>query len=268
MMDCQQAFALLQDILDKEASQIDEKEVRAHLEKCSHCFEKFRLEESIQQFLNEKIKLSATNESKPDKLESMRLHLLNELDEIDAECVKTKSNPFGSSFKIFLSTAALVVLAGIWYLSNGFFDHQKYFIPLEQAHWATTENISQYSQNVSAEEYMKDIENKLHYSMKSSFADYALVGGKNEEIMGTEFEHVVFSNNKDYISIFISNGDKLEIPDGLELVQHNSSNIKMFDHNCKGCRLVYHRIGSLLIITASTSKEIDLTKFVPGHLAI
>lgn len=268
MMDCQQALALLQDILDKEASQIDEKEVRAHLAKCSHCFEKFRLEESIQEFLNEKIKTTATDDFKPDKLESMRLNLMNQLDDIDSECEKTKKSPFGNSFKIFLSAAALVVLTGVWYVSAGFLGHQEYYVPFEQAHWTASDNITQFTQSVDKTDYLGTIEQNLNYTMSKSFADYSYIGGKKETIMGADVEHIVFSNDKDYISIFISNGDKIEIPKNLESTMIKNGNIKLFDHNCRGCRLVYHRIGSLVIITASTSKDIDLTKFIPGHLAI
>ncbi len=268
MIDCQQAFALLQEILDKEASQIDEKEVRAHLEKCGHCFETFRLEESIQEFLNEKIKLTATNDSQPDHLESMRLNLMSQLDKIDAECSEKKISSFGSSFKIFLATAALVVLAGIGYLSAEFFRHGEHYMPLEEAHWAVTETIAPYFSNFDKEAYVESIEAKMNYSLITTFADYSIVGAKQEKIMNSDFEHIVFSNNKEYLSVFISNSDKIEIPDDVKSAMVKNGDITLYDHNCRGCRLVYHKIGSLMIITASTSKDLDLTQFIPGHLTI
>ncbi len=267
-MDCQQAFALLQDILDKEASQIDEKEVRTHLEKCGHCFEKFRLEESIQEFLNEKIKLTASNESQPDRLESMRMNLMSQLDDIDAECTEKKNSSFGSSFKIFLATAALVVLAGIGYLSAEFFRHGEHYIPLEEAHWAVAETIAPYSSNFDKDAYIESIEAKMNYSLKTSFADYSFVGAKQEQIMNSEFEHIVFSNDNEYLSIFISNSDDVEIPEDVKSAMVKNGDITLYDHNCRGCRLVYHKLGSLVIITASTSKDLDLTQFIPGHLTI
>ncbi len=268
MIDCQQAFALLQEILDKEASQIDEKQVRAHLEKCGHCFEKFRLEESIQAFLNEKIKATAQSDFKSDKLESLRLNLMDQLDEIDSECSKQSKSLFGNSLKIFLSAAALVLLAGVWYVSAGFFTHQEYYIPLEQAHWKASDDISLYTENIDKANYLGEIERDLHYSLNNSFADYTFVGGKKEQIMGADFEHIVFSNNTDYISIFISDGDTIEIPEELQSTMIKNGNIELFDHNCRGCRLVFHKLGSLLIITASTNRDIDLTKFIPGQLTI
>ncbi len=268
MMDCQQAFALLQDILDKEASQIDEKEVRAHLKKCGHCFERFRVEESIQEFLNEKIKTSFAVEEKSDKLESMRLDIMGHLDEIDAECQESKKTTFGSPFKIFLSAAALVLLASIWSLSTGFFSHQEYYIPLEQAHWAAAENSSVYTQGFDKAEYLGIIEQNFNYNINSSFDGYSFVGAKKEQIMGNDVEHLIFPKDDDCISIFITSADTFVIPDNIKATMIKNSNQEIYDHNCRGCRLIFHKVGSLMIITASTNKEIELADFIPGHLTI
>ena len=269
MIDCQQAFALLQEILDKEASQIDEEQVRAHLKKCKHCFEKFRIEESVQAFLNEKIKATASSDCKSDKLESLRMNLMTQLDEIDTQCSLAKKSAFsGSTFKIFLSTAALVVLVGIWFISNGFFHHNRYYLPFEQAHWDVADNITTYTNDTQKTKSLKELEDKYHYNLQTSFANYNFVGGNDEKILGTEFEHVVFSNDSEYISVFISNSDKMQIPSDLESTKISKNGIEFFEHNCPGCRLAYHKIGSLLIITATKSKDIELTDFVPGHLTI
>lgn len=265
MIDCQQALALLQDILDKEASEIDEKEVRAHLEKCGECFEKFRLEESIHKFLNEKIKITSSSDSKPDKLESMRLNLMSQLDTIDSECEKSKKTPFGNPFKIFLSTAALVLLAFVWYNSAGFLNHSNFYVPLEQAHITASHNTSQYSHNT---DYLGAIEQNLNYTINTSFADYSFVGGKNEKIMGVDVAHIVLSNDTDYISIFITPAKNIEIPDDLKSTMIKKGDFELFDHNCRGCRLIFHKMNNLMIITASTNKKIDLMKFDPGHLTI
>ncbi len=268
MMDCLQAIALLQDILDKEASEIDEKEVRAHLEKCSECFKTFRLEESIHKFLNEKIKVTAANDIKPNKLESMRLNLMSQLDNIDSECEKSKKSPFGNSFKIFLSAAALVVLAFVWYNSAGFFNHSALYVPLEQAHLTASHNISQYTQNANKADYLGTVEQNLNYTTNTSFADYSFVGGKNEKILGADVAHIVLSNDTDYISIFITPAKNITIPDDLKSTMIKKGDLELFDHNCRGCRLIFHKIGDLMIITATTNKKIDLMKFNPGHLTI
>ena len=270
MIDCQHAFALLQEILDKEASQIDENEVRAHLEKCSHCFETFRIEESIQEFLNEKIKSSTTSDSKPEKLESLRLNILNQLDKIDTECNSSQNSAFGTTLKIFLSTAALVLLAGVWYFSNGLYTHNEYYIPIEQAHWAVAENISPYTKNINKTEYLSNVERNFNYAVETSFAGYSFIGGKKDKLMGADVEHLVLSNNNndDFISVFITSAENIEIPKDLQPSKIQDSEFNLFDHNCRGCRLVFHKIGSLVIITASTNNLIDLTKFIPGQLTI
>ena len=268
MIDCQQAFALLQEILDKEASQVDEEQVRAHLQKCKHCFEKFRIEESVQAFLNEKIKVSASSDCKSDKLESMRMNLMSQLDSIDAECATSKKSSFGSPMRILLSIAALIVIGGIGLLTTEFFHHNRYYVPFEQAHWNATEQASQLSLASQKENCLNEIKEKYNYDMQTSFANYTYIGGDDEKILGVDFEHAIFANNDNYISVFITNSDNIQIPKDLVSTKISKNGIDFYDHNCPGCRLVYHKVGSLLIITASKSKDIELTDFVTGHLII
>jgi len=44
-MNCQEALSLLYDVIDKEASQIDIKEVQKHLDCCQDCLKRFQVEE-------------------------------------------------------------------------------------------------------------------------------------------------------------------------------------------------------------------------------
>ena len=80
-MNCQEALELLYEYIDKEASDIDRKQVRKHLDGCRHCFERYRLEGSIQDFLNEKAqKLNET-----PRLDALRARVVGKLDSIDRE---------------------------------------------------------------------------------------------------------------------------------------------------------------------------------------
>ena len=58
------------------------------------------------------------------------------------------------------------------------------------------------------------------------------------------------------------------IDEDLQNHQVKIDDITFYDHNCRGCRLVFHRVGDLMIITATTERNIDLLKFIPGHRAI
>jgi len=55
-MNCQEALSLLYDVIDKEASEIDAREVEKHLKNCQDCAGVYRLEQSV----NELIKRSSS----------------------------------------------------------------------------------------------------------------------------------------------------------------------------------------------------------------
>ncbi|RKX26764.1 MAG: hypothetical protein DRP47_07700 [Candidatus Zixiibacteriota bacterium] len=83
-MNCQEALSLLYDIIDKEASDIDAKEVEEHIEVCRNCSDIFRIETSIHEFL--KLKLQSNQPT--TKLEALKKRVLYNLDEIDCNEVE------------------------------------------------------------------------------------------------------------------------------------------------------------------------------------
>ena len=80
MINCVDALRLLYDIIDKEASEIDIKQVQQHRERCRHCFELYRVEYAIQDFIVEKLK--GTNPV--CSLETLKSKVLGKIDEIDS----------------------------------------------------------------------------------------------------------------------------------------------------------------------------------------
>lgn len=266
MMDCQQALALLQDILDKEASEVDEQQVRLHLEKCRDCFEKFRLEESVQAFLNEKaIVLKSDSDSSP-RLESLRANILSKLDEIDEDNHGTSKSFFNTPIRIVLSVAALIVLVGIGMISANYFRHRDLYVPIEQAHLTVADHLNDYTNPADPEFLAEQIDAEYHYAINPGEIGYTIIGGKKEEIKNVEWQHIVYGKDDDYISVFITDGD-YTIPKDLEVSKTTVGDLVVYDHNCRGCRLIFYKAGNLTIITASANKSIDLLKFLPGHLA-
>lgn len=264
-MNCQEALNHLQEILDKEASEIDEQQVREHLKKCSECFDKFRIQESVQAFLSEKIKAANSDTAPSIKIENMRSDLLAKLDAIDEEQSKNKRGGFFSGpTKIILATAALIVLAGMAFVSASFFRHQEYYIPLEQAHWSVTDNPSEFVSTATAQEITNEIFEEYQFAINQVSEGYSLLGKNHQRVMDVEWDHVVFENDKDYISVFITSDENFVIPEDLEKSKEIVGNFEIYDHNCRGCRLIFYKNGSLVIITASTSNKIDLGDFNPG----
>lgn len=269
MMNCIEALRLLYDIIDKEASEVDTKEVQEHLEHCKDCFEKYRLEESIQSLINEKIRLNHSNLDTSCNFESLKSNILTKLDEVDNSGSKEAGNSnFFSITKIFVSSAALVVLVISAFLISHFVSHYKHYIPLEEAHWQAESNLATYSSNNSSNSQVSLI-SKIHaarqYDIENNVNGFTLIGGKAEKLMGVEMEHLVYKNNGDVVSVFIAPADQFKIPSDLESEKIVRDQIEMYAHDCRGCRLVYHKAGSVVIITATTEPDLDLVGFIPGH---
>jgi len=88
-MNCQEALSLLYDIIDKEASEIDVKEVEEHLRNCQDCSGVYRLERSVNELVQEKL----THQKATPKLDSLKAKVLAELDEIDC-ANRPQKDPF------------------------------------------------------------------------------------------------------------------------------------------------------------------------------
>jgi anti-sigma factor (TIGR02949 family) len=79
-MNCQEALSLLYDIIDKEASEIDEQAVREHIENCRDCRGIYEVEAKVNDFLQARLDRSVPG----DRLELLRGRIVKELDSIDS----------------------------------------------------------------------------------------------------------------------------------------------------------------------------------------
>ncbi|RKX20980.1 MAG: hypothetical protein DRP35_05180 [Candidatus Zixiibacteriota bacterium] len=80
-MDCQEALELLYDYIDKEVSDIDEKQIKEHLSKCKDCFKMFKLENNINDFIETKLK----NDNPLASLGDLKNRIMTKMDEIDSQ---------------------------------------------------------------------------------------------------------------------------------------------------------------------------------------
>jgi len=263
-MNCQEALNLLYEIIDKEASEIDTKQVEEHLKNCRNCFEIYRMEQAIHDFLNEKTK----NYDSSVSLDRLKSKVVKKLDEIDkGESPRGQTHFFNLGTKMLVAAASLVLLiAGGFYLSK-FYNHSKNFLPLEKAHWAVAQNINTFKNDDLASQESK-IKKLFHYNLSENISNYTLLGGHPENIMGVEMMHFIYSNGNNLISVFIAPADKFFIPSSLKSSGITKDQITFYDHNCRGCRLVYHKVNSSIIITASTNHDFDLLDFIPELTAI
>jgi anti-sigma factor (TIGR02949 family) len=80
-MTCQEALSLLYDVIDKEASEIDIRQVETHLKECCHCAEVYRIEAAVNEYLVEKMR----DHKSSRELASLKQRVLKQLDAVDGE---------------------------------------------------------------------------------------------------------------------------------------------------------------------------------------
>jgi anti-sigma factor (TIGR02949 family) len=264
-MNCQDALDLLYDIIDREASEIDTQKVREHLENCRDCFEVYRLEQSVQEFINEKVKQAAPT----PKAEHLKSKILERLDEIDGENPSRRQPRFFRlTTRTLVAAASLILLVGAGLLLAAFYRHAGTYIPLEKAHSSVSESLDTYSDPGATSRIISAVHQEHAYDLLPAVADFQLIGGHSEEIDGVQIAHFVYASDDKLVSVFVAPADEYDIPPDLLESGVERHSLTFFDHHCRGCRLVFHRVGSLIIITASTDRDVELLDFVPGFAAI
>jgi len=278
-MNCQEVLNLLYDIIDQEASEIDVKEVQEHLDHCKDCYGVYKVEGALQNFITEKIK--SQNEPGP-KLESLRMKIVDQLDQIDCDisgehagndASDSKRPPFLGFTKILAAAAAIVIIIGAGFLISSYFHHDEFYIPLERAHWNAGENLNPYKNVQHLYTALSHTVNDMNYKINQNVNNYQLIGGQEEEIMQASMTHFVYADKDDraetrLVSVFVVPAEQFIIDEELKDNQVKINDIVFYDHNCRGCRLVFHQVGDLIIITATTEKSVDLMEFIPGQRAI
>lgn len=258
-MNCQEALELLYDIIDKEASEIDQEQFRAHLKQCQDCFDVYKLEESFQAFVDEK--LSAAK-SIP-KLDRLKANILSELDSIDLEQNKVDvPRRFGYTSWTFVAAASLIITVGAAFFTSDMIRHYAKFSSLENAH---LEPASASASDISPAEIIRTVEGQFGYALGMEIADFKLERGYFEELKGVEMAHLVYTNNGQRVSVFVALADGFEIPDDKDNIRVLNEGKQFVDHRCEGCRLVFHVSGKAVIITATTDESIELLSFIPGR---
>ena len=261
-MNCQETLNLLYEIIDKEASQIDTKEVQKHLDCCPDCLKKFQIEESLQALVKEKLK-TASDIPKIDRLKSK---ILFQLGQIDATIYqpRPKAVPFRMPAVALAAAASVVIFMGAAFWGKGLYEHYAEYIPLERAHWAAVDDTNGFGDPNATQVAIAGIGGDFNLTFVNSLQGFSLVGAKIEEIKGQKVPHFLYKNGSQTVSTFVFRFDKYELPEDLLKTRVEINGQCHFDHNCRGCRLVFYKAGDAMIITATTDHAFDLLDFDPA----
>ncbi len=261
-MNCQEALDLLYDIIDKEASEIDTTQVQEHLKNCHHCFEVYKVEGAVQEFINAKL----AGAKQAPCLDSLKNKIVGKLDKIDEERgVARKKPPFWNASFTLAAAAFVVITIGAAFLLADFYRHNVTYVPLEKSHWTAVKEQGPFDNAAVTSAVLSYLSDTVKFSINPAVAKYNLVGGHMENIFGIQMAHLLYRTGigSETVSVFFAPASSFKIPDGLESTKSVHGDLTFFDHHCRGCRLVYHREKDMIIVTASTDHEADLLAFVP-----
>ncbi len=264
-MNCQEALNLLYDVIDKEASQIDVKEVQKHLDQCQDCLKKFQIEESLQAIVKERLKAA----SDIPKIDQLKSKVLAQLEQIDSTLGRPERNvlPFRMPAVALAIAASGILLIGAAYWGKGLYDHYSEYIPIERAHWSAADNIDSFSDQNNTQLAIAEVVNQ-GFNILNEINGLALIGGRMDEIKGVRVPHFLYSDGQVAISFFVFPKDAIELADDLIETHVEIEGRCYLDHNCRGCRLVYHPERESMFITATVDHSYDLLSFNPAVGAI
>lgn len=270
-MNCQEALELLYEIIDKEADDVDVKEVESHLSSCRHCFELFRIEKSVQDFIDSKLEHEKNSTTPSDELDNLRSNIMNSLDEIDRAnlaCKESKRHPFFSPGRMLLAAAALVLFIGGGFLTAKLVRHYDNYIPLENAHFSAVETKASFANYNSTNSAEMALLNSYDYTILNSIGKYELIGAQSQFIDGVEMYHLLYGKEDKSFSIFIVPSDKFTLPS--EQANHpiEINGFVYYEHKCLGCRLIYQQLGELMVISAASDFSIPTDNLMISQTAI
>ncbi len=91
-MNCQEALKRLYEVIDKEASEIDEAAIREHIDHCRHCRGIYEAEKALSDFIQARLRATTPT----TKLDALRSKVVAELDRVDCSSPATASGTAGS----------------------------------------------------------------------------------------------------------------------------------------------------------------------------
>jgi anti-sigma factor (TIGR02949 family) len=289
-MTCQEALALLYDVIDNEASPVDLKEVREHLSHCKDCSEVYRVEQALDNLLKARVQNTAT-EPAVDKLKSNVLSALDALDSGHTCSLEKKNadptfladnatheretkprpaqNPPSKSImvvgRMLALAASIVIVIGVAFYGVELFNHKDGYSLLEAKHLEAHEQTAMFADVGITSDVQSRVNLDLGYAIEQSVAGYEMVGARFEKVEGIDVAHFLYQNGDKKVSVFVARNGELSIPSDLLEQPVVRDRIEFYDHDCRGCHLMYHTVGDLVIVTAAKDRTIDLMAFVPGH---
>ncbi len=264
-MTCEEALRKLYEVIDKEASEIDRKEVEAHLEHCKSCMARYQFEAMFKTFVVEK----AASPSKKELLKDKIVAQIDHFQENPGHSGKGESflsNPFRYRSVLVAAAAALVICILAAFATSSFYRHRTFIYPFEKSHMAIHHmDVDNLPHNT--EEIGHFISSDMHLAVNDNDnSGYRLIGCCFDEVQGHKFAHLRYNNGDTNVSLFVGSRDGVNLPDFDRKISADS--MEYFTRDCRECQVAYWTMGDAVVIAVTENKNAELTKFIPAMAAI
>jgi mycothiol system anti-sigma-R factor len=253
-MTCEEALKKLYEVVDKEASEIDVRQVREHLEHCRDCMSRYEFEEALKAFVIEK----ATS---PAKTGQLKANILTHIEQYSQSPGRFWGGHFRYGAVLLSAVAALVVCIVSALVVAEFYRHKEFVYPFEKHHMFrelyAASSATGFGDFFQARHYLT---NDMHLSIDIGDPVFNLVNTGFDEINGRQFVHFRFIDGDNHISLFVGKADGVYLPD-FERVDMGDS--YYFQHLCGECQVIYWTAGEAIAVAVSENKQLDLTPLIP-----
>ncbi|MEZ5357572.1 MAG: zf-HC2 domain-containing protein [Candidatus Zixiibacteriota bacterium] len=260
-MNCRQALKHLYDVIDKEANEVDVKEVERHLKMCRHCMAQYEFEKAFKAVVQEK-------GSNPGDVDKVKDSIMAKLDAIDAA---GEVGPTRTPFKwhlVAMASAAVIVLCIIAAVSlsgpgetpqtasndtpaataPSTDDPIPHFI---MAHMAHSNGNGEKDTHTDPLKYLYE-QTGILLDKSPKFPVENILSVSVDTILGVQFGCLEMLNNHgELVTVFLTTSDKYDLPanpvamvDGREMVVHR----------CEKCTLVGMEKKDLIYMVVSDPK--------------
>lgn len=221
-----------------------------------------RFEQALHQ------RIAAAGQASATSSASLRAGILRALDTEDAASSSIRPDPAAGKdspiwVRLLSAAAVVVILIGAGVIGRELWHHNQLFMPLEEAHWQAAASVNG-AQQADVETARLFVVDSLQYQIFDNVEQMPLRSGVLDTLMGIPMGHFVFADAQRVVSVFVVSADEFSIPAELLDDPIHGNGVTRFEHNCRGCRLVYHRSGNVVVVTAESDRKVDLLRFDPG----
>lgn len=258
-MTCEEALKKLYEIVDKEATETDKKEVQEHLEHCRHCMSRYEFETMFRTLVTEKASI------KSGSTDRLKTQIMKRIGQAEKSSGWSFSNPFKYKSVFVAVAASLVICILAAFATSKFYRHKTFIYPFEENHLAYNIETADGPGDMSAmPEIERYVTNDLHLAMSGPAPGFVLTDCGFDDIREQRFAHLRYIKDGANVSLFIGSAG-IDMPDFERAVK---SGIEYFKHVCSECQVIYWIEGGALKVTVSDNNAVDLTSFMPVSSAI